>query len=392
MPWHQTDPMDQRTQFALEAVSTANFRGLCRQYGISAKTGYKWKERLLRYGVRGLAEESRRPHAHPDALDEATVCAIVRLKHRHRQWGARKLRDIYLRQNRGEGPSESSFKRVLEKAGLVDKRKVRAAPAVRLHTGRRAQSPNEVWTIDFKGWWHDPQGQRCEPLTVRDEFSRYVLESCRLRDARTQTVWEKLEALFERHGLPQAIRSDNGAPFASRTGLLGLSRLSSRWVALGIGLERSRPGCPQDNGAHERMHRDMSQQLQKVQGGWSQEALDVWREEFNHQRPHEALGMKRPAELYGASPRRYTGLPEQLDYGPMATRKVHQAGHLLWHKEPIFISTALGGWNVGLSPRPDGLLDVYFAQLLLGQLEPSTLSFIRGASASNETEKPTMNT
>ena len=383
--------MDQRTQFALEAINSPNFRGLCRRYGISAKTGYKWKERLLHYGVSGLAEESRRPHGHPEALDEATVCAIVRLKQRHGQWGPRKLRDIYLRQHEGAGPSESSFKRMLEKAGLVDKRKVRPVPAVRLHTGRRAQSPNEVWTIDFKGWWHDPNGQRCEPLTVRDEYSRYVLESWRVSDARTQSVWARLEGLFERHGLPQAIRSDNGAPFASRTGVLGLSRLSSRWVALGIGVERSRPGCPQDNGGHERMHRDMSQQLERAPGGWSQEALDVWREEFNHERPHEALAMKRPAEVYCASERRYSGLPEQLDYGAMETRKIHQHGHLAWKGQPVFISSALGGWNVGLQPRADSLLDVYFAQLLLGQLEPTTLSLIRVASASNQTEKPTMN-
>jgi transposase InsO family protein len=391
MPWQRTDPMDQRTQFALEALNTPNFRALCRGYGISAKTGYKWKERLLRYGLAGLAEESRRPHRHPEALDEGTVCEIVRLKERHRTWGPRKLRDIYLRQHQGSGPSESSFKRVLQKAGLVERRRVRSAPAVRLCAGRRAQSPNEVWSIDFKGWWHDPGGRRCEPLTVRDEYSRYVLETCRLQDARTETVWERLERLFERHGLPQAIRSDNGAPFASRTGILGLSRLSSRWVALGIDLERGRPGCPQDNGGHERMHRDISQHFEKAPTDCSQEALEVWREEFNHQRPHEALGMKRPAEVYCRSPRRYSGLPDQLDYGLMQTRQIRRTGHVVWQQHPVFISYALGGWNVGLQPRSDGLMDVYFAQLLLGQLEPSTLSFIRGARPSNEADNPTMN-
>jgi transposase len=233
MPWHQTDPMDQRTQFALEAVSTHNFRALCRQYGISAKTGYKWKERLLQYGVGGLAEESRRPHHHPEALDEATVCFIVRLKQRHGHWGARKLRDIYLRQHAGEGPSESSFKRVLEKAGLVDKRKARPIPAVRMHTGRRAQSSNEVWTIDFKGWWHDPHGQRCEPLTVRDEYSRYVLESWRVADARTQTVWERLEGLLERP-LPVAAEcwGSVGSPAVGWPS-------ASAWSAAGQGVRRT---------------------------------------------------------------------------------------------------------------------------------------------------------
>jgi putative transposase len=384
--------MNQRTEFALKAVKTDNMRALCREYGISPKVGYKWKERFLSHGLDGMTEESRRPKAHPDALDEQAVCAIVKLKHRHPSWGPRKLRDILLRQQ-GDAPSESSFKRVLEKAGLVDKRKPRpaAAPGARLHTGRRAQRPNEVWTIDFKGWWYDPSGTRCEPLTVRDEYSRYVLESCRMSDARTQSVWERLERLFERHGLPEAIRSDNGSPFASRSGVLGLSQLSSRWVALGIGLERSRPGCPQDNGAHERMHRDMSQQLEKAAGSSSQEELDVWRHEFNHQRPHEALGMKRPAEVYHNSKVSYGGLPKALDYGRMESRNITVGGVLRWKSQPIFVSCALAGWNVGLDARKDGLWDVYFAKLLLGQMDPSTLSFIRGASASNEAEKPTKN-
>jgi putative transposase len=391
MPWQRTEPMNQRTEFALKAIRTENMKALCREYGISAKTGYKWKERFLSHGLEGMVEESRRPKTHPEALDESTVCAMVRLKHRHPLWGPRKLRDILLRQW-GEAPSESSFKRVLEKAGLVQKRKRRSeVPCVRLHTGRRAQSPNEVWSIDFKGWWYDPSGARCEPLTVRDEYSRYVLESSRMTDARTQSVWEKLERLFERHGLPQAIRSDNGSPFASRSGVLGLSQLSSRWVALGIGLERSRPGCPQDNGGHERMHRDMSQQLEKAAGGSSQEELDVWRHEFNQERPHEALGMKRPAEVYQPSPRKYTGLPEELDYGRMETRIITPGGVLRWQSQPIFVSCALSGWNVGLDRRQDGLWDVYFAKLLLGQLDPSTVSFIRGASASNEAQNPALN-
>ena len=383
--------MNQRTEFALKAVKTENFRALCREYGISPKVGYKWKARLLSHGLEGMAEDSRRPKAHPDALDEQTVCAIVRLRHRHPKWGARKLRDILLRQE-GKAPSESSFKRVLEKAGLVDKRKARPVlQTARLHTGRRAQSPNEVWTIDFKGKWYDAKGSKCEPLTVRDEHSRYVLECCRMTDARTQSVWERLERLFERHGLPQAIRSDNGSPFASCSGVLGLSQLSSRWVALGIGLERSRPGCPQDNGGHERMHRDISERFEKAAQGSSQEELDVWRHEFNHERPHEALGMKRPAEVYQNSTQRYSGLPETLQYGSMETRAVTKQGVIRWNNQPIFISCALGGWDVGLDARKDGQYDVYFAKLLLGQLEPSTLSFIRGASASNEAENPAKN-
>jgi len=379
--------MDQRTEFVLKALSSDNFRRLCRDYGISAKTGYKWKERFMAQGLEGLSEWSRRPAHSPNELSEPEVCAIIRLKQRHPNWGPMKLREVYGRAQ-ADAPSLSSFKRVLERAGMVQKRRTRrASEGGRLFSGRRAQAANEVWTVDFKGWWHDPQGQRCEPLTVRDEHTRFVLESHRMPSARTEAVWERFEWLFERYGLPQSIRSDNGTPFASRGGVLGLSRLSARWVALGLGLERSRPGCPQDNGGHERMHRDMSAELERHPQGWSQAALDAWREEFNFRRPHQALGLKMPGELYTRSARRYEGLPADLDYADaLQTRRIHRSGTLIWQGQSILISAAIAGWSVGLSPRTDGLMDVYFAQLLLGQIEPHTRSFIRAASGTNEAD------
>ncbi len=209
MPWKQVEPMNQRTEFVLKAIKAENFRELCREYGISTKTGYKWKERFLEYGLSGLGELSRRPRSSPGGLDEAVVCEIIRLKARHRHWGPRKLRKVYERLH-AEPPSESSFKRVLERAGLVEPRRLRARHQTgRLFTGRKATAPNEVWTVDFKGWWYS-QGQRCESLTVRDEFSRYVLELRALADARGQTVRACFERLFAEHGLPGAIRSDNG--------------------------------------------------------------------------------------------------------------------------------------------------------------------------------------
>ena len=172
---------------------------------------------------------------------EEEVCGMVRIKQRHRHWGAQKIRQVYLRQQ-GHAPSESSFKRVLERCGLTEKRKVRVARQTgRIGSGRKANAPNEVWTVDFKGWWHDREG-RCEPLTVRDEYSRYVLELRALPNARTATVQMCFERLFSEHGLPEAIRSDNGVPFASPNGLLGLSQLSVWWLAIGINLERSRRG------------------------------------------------------------------------------------------------------------------------------------------------------
>jgi len=279
-------------------------------------------------------------------------------------------------------PSESSFKRVLERTGLVEKRRLRRrAQAGRVCSGRKASAPNDIWSVDFKGWWHGANGQRCEPLTVRDEFSRYVLELRAVADARGETVRACFEALFERHGVPQAIRSDNGAPFASSTGVLGLSRLSAWWVALGIDLERGRPGCPQDNGAHERLHLDVERDLR---GQQQQASFDQWRQTFNQERPHEALGMKRPAEVYQPSPRKFEGTPQDLSYPKMETRRVHTTGHIRYAQHSLFISSALAGWSVGLEPCQQRKFNVHFGRLLLGQYDETAMSFYRSDASTKE--------
>jgi hypothetical protein len=229
--------------------------------------------------------------------------------------------------------------------------------------------------VDFKGWWYDAAG-KCEPLTVRDEYSRCVLAVRSLADARTATVRECFEELFIRHGLPGVIRSDNGAPFATARALLGLSKLSAWWLALGIELERSRPGCPQDNGAHERMHRDIRTELEGMGYEHRQAALEVWRREYNEERPHEALGQRTPAEVYTPSLRRWRGTPEELEYPGMARRRVGGGGDIRVDGAEYFITTSLAGWDVGLRGREDKGWDVYFAGLLLGKLEPSTGSFV----------------
>jgi len=357
-------------------MQTENFEALCREYGISKKVGYKWRKRFLEEGLNGMAEKSRRPHRSPEQLGEEVICRMVKLKERHRHWGPQKIREVYLRQW-GQGPSESSFKRVLERCGLTEKRRVRKAVETgRIASGKKASGPNEVWTVDFKGWWYDRDG-RCDPLTVRDEYSRYVLELRALPDAKGATVQACFERLFERHGLPGAIRSDNGSPFASSNGLLGLSRLSVWWVANGIDLERSRPGCPQDNGGHERMHRDIARELEGVEHEERQAAFETWRREFNEERPHGALQMQVPAELYRNSERSWSGTPEQIDYPGKAMRKVDKNGKIGHEGHRIFLSSALAGWEVGLSPRrEDGNLEIYYARLLLGVLEPESAGFI----------------
>jgi putative transposase len=375
MPWKKSDPMDQRIEFCLKALRSGNFRELCREYGISAKTGYKWRERFLREGSEGMEEQSRRPLSHAESLREQEVCEMVRLKQAHANWGPRKIRELYYRQH-GRAASESSFKRVLERSGLTEKRKRRSASqSGRLCSGRKAQEVNEIWTVDFKGWW--PNGtRRCEPLTVRDEHSRYLLELRTLENACAATVQRSFERLFECYGLPQAMRSDNGSPFASPTAVHGLSRLSAWWVALGIDLERGRPGHPQDNGAHERLHRDISLELESL-GQSDQNSLDLWRAQFNDQRPHEALGMRTPSELYQNSPRKYQGGVQELDYPQMATRRVNSSGKIKWHNHELFVSTSLAGWSVGLKSSSPQQIEVWFASLLLGWIEPDIANFIR---------------
>jgi transposase InsO family protein len=377
MPWKKIEPMNQRKEFVLRAMETNNFRQLCEEYGISPKTGYKWRERFFKYGLEGMKELSRRPKSHAQELGESVVCQIVKLKGVHPNWGPRKLRKVFERTH-SEVPSESSFKRVLERAGLVQERRVRArSESGRVFSGRKASGPNEVWTVDFKGWWPIANGMRCEPLTVRDECTRYVLEVRVLPNVQTQTVRHCFERLFEQNGLPAAIRSDNGAPFASEFGVLGLSRLSAWWVALGIDLERGRPGCPQDNGAHERLHLDIERELRSKEAVEPQASFDEWRRSFNQERPHEALAMKCPAELYHPSERKYQGTPQDLVYEAMPTRRVRKWGSITWKGQNIFISSALAGWSVGLEPCTEATYNVWFGRLLLGQLDEPTASFKR---------------
>jgi transposase InsO family protein len=323
-----------------------------------------------------MDELSRRPASCPGGLEESVVCEIIRLKNAHRSWGPRKIRALYERARGGKVPSESSFKRVLQRAGLVEPRRRRRRSEVgRLYTGRKANAPNEIWTVDFKGWWYDWQNRRCEPLTVRDEFSRYVLELRAVADARSETVRACFERLFEANGMPGAIRSDNGPPFASSQAILGLSRLSAWWLVLGIDLERGRKGCPQDNGAHERLHLDIERELRGQQWQERQAALEQWRQIFNHERPHEALGMRCPAEVYRASERKYEGTPEELSYSSMAVRKVYGRGCISWREHRVMLSTALAGWSVGLEPAQEHKYNVWFGRLLLGQLDETTGSF-----------------
>ena len=380
MPWKTRDVMNLRTEFVIQSLQPgANFRALCRQAGISAKTGYKWQERFLAQGKSGLSDAPRRPLSSPSQVPEAVVCEVVRLKEAHRAWGPRKIRELYLRLH-GGAPSTSSCKRILTKAGLVQIRRPRKAEeAGRLSQRAVAQEPNDVWTVDFKGWW-PTGGRRCEPLTVRDDFSRFVLGVRAMSSTAMVPVHSEFERLFEEYGLPRVIRSDNGLPFACTQGLLGLTRLSAWWLVLGINLDRIRPGHPEENGRHERMHRDIAQEIEgQINGGLleQQAAFDVWRQSFNQERPHEALQMRTPAQIYKKSARRYTGTPEEIAYqAGFLSRRVCPRGRISIHTDSPFISQSLCGWNLGLNAVSCDEMEVWFTELLLGKIDLSTGGFL----------------
>jgi transposase InsO family protein len=374
--------MDQRRAFALRALSEKeSFTDLCEEFDISRKTGYKWKDRMVRDGIDGMHELSRRPQSMPRGLPEPVVCEIVKLKMAHRAWGPRKIRALYAKNHpREDVPSDSTFKRVIERAGLVEKRRIRKSRDTgRIQNRRTAKAPNELWTIDFKGWWYTADRQRCEPLTVRDSFSRYIFCAAPLENARTETVREQLEQLFKRYGLPAAIRSDNGPPFAGQGSPPGLSRLSAWWLALGISLDRIDPGRPDQNGAHERMHRDIAWEVEPHARGTAMEnrnALEVWRHAYNQERPHEALGMQTPSSVYKRSEKLYAGTPDEIQY-PLGfmTRKVTGKGFIKLRSALLPISTALIGWHIGLKPESKTELGVWFADLRIGTIDIETRSF-----------------
>ena len=378
MPWKVTNKMNEKTQFAIEAQTADNFTSLCKKYGISRKTGYKWKERFHNNGVNGLEEQSRRPNSHKNQLTEAVICELILIKNAHLKWGPKKIQELFRRANPNEElPCLSSVKRIFDKAGFTKKRKIRRntqAGSIRL--GIKAERANHIWTVDFKGWWLTSEQLRCEPLTIRDEYSRKILAVEILPNTRTEGVQACFERLFKEYGLPDYIRSDNGSPFACTRSLLGLTRLSGWWLEMGINLERSRPGKPQDNGAHERMHKDIRDEIQQSNPDISQEGFNEWLGEYNSLRPHEALKMRTPNECYEKSTRVYK--PElSLDYGLMSTRKVHKAsGFIKLKGVTYFITSALAGKTVGLRHLESGLVEVWFAHQLLCYLDPTNYTVI----------------
>ena len=372
--------MEERKSF-IHAVmeSKQSFNDTCLEFGISRKTGYKWLHRFEDGGYPGLEDQSRRPNSAPGQLPEGLVCELIKLKLAHSSWGPKKIQTLFGRIHGESTPSLSSVNRIFMKAGLVKRRRVRKTSSGRMTSSIRIQSPNDVWTIDFKGWWRTRARDRFEPLTVRDAYSRYLLEARSLPDTTTASVQQAFVGLFNAYGLPRVIHSDNGAPFASRSNVRGISKLSAWLISLGIHIHHSRPGHPQDNGGHERMHKDLMEEVQVRYLGDAklyQAELDRWRDEFNTIRPHEALGMKTPADIYRPSERKYKVAPDQIEYpSAFQVRKVSAYGEIKIKGNNYFITAALRKYMLGLKVVNASQMAVYFASVFLGKVDLETVSF-----------------
>lgn len=242
--------------------SNRSFNDTCKEFGISRKTGYKWLHRFEDAGYPGLEDQSPRPNSAPGQLPEGLVCELIKLKPAHSSRGPKKIQTLFSRIHGELTPSLSSVNRVFMKAGLVKRRRIRKTTKGRLTNTLRIQAPKDVWTIDFKGWWRTRARDRFEPLTVRDAFSSYLLETRSLPDTTTTSVRQAFERLFKEYGLLRVIHSDNGIPFASRSNVRGISKLSAWLISLGIHIHHSRPGHPQDNAGHEWMHKDLKEEVQ----------------------------------------------------------------------------------------------------------------------------------
>ena len=371
--------MDQRKKFILEAFDNEkSFTDICADYGISTKTGYKWKARFIQGGMPALQEKSRRPFNAGRPLPEEVVLEIIRFKNKNHSWGARKIRDLYIRNHPDrKSPARSSIDRVLKRSGFTTKRRHKRYPSSkRIQNRFKPSQPNDLWTVDFKGWWYTHDKEQVNPLTVRDEYSKFILSIKVVEKADIFNVKTEFERLFKRYGLPRCIRSDNGPPFANVFNVLGLTKLSVWWMALGIMLDRIDPGCPYQNGGHERMHLDMKKELEgQIDGDLHehQVVFDEWREQFNTERPHQALKGKSPAEVYQKSETKYDPSLEELQYPRgFKARKVNDRGVMSFGGRRYFIGNPFAGYSVGICVKNDGVREVWFASRMLGTLDVET--------------------
>jgi len=382
--------MDLRAEMMRRLGLGERMSDLCREYGISRKTGHKFQRRFESLGRAGLEDQSRTPLVMPNKTSSELVALILSERRAHSTWGGRKLKDVIEKRDHIQLPSAATVSKIIQRAGLAKPHKRRPRDATPRSELRVAAEPNDVWCIDYKGQFRLGDRSYCYPLTMTDQVSRYVLACEGMAAISDEAAVEVCIEVFREVGLPRAIRSDNGAPFAS-VGLGGLTKLSAFWLRLGISLDRTRPGHPEDNGQHERMHRTLKNETARPARAnllQQQQRFDEWRPEFNEVRPHEALGMKRPAEVYTSSTRPYPKKLPDLDYPRHddvlrvnATGSVRIDGVGRFH-----VTRALTGQHIGVREELDGRWLVSFAHLDLGHVDRRKLSIIPISKEHTENE------
>ncbi len=346
---------------------------LCHDFGISRKTGHKYLRRCEEHGIPGLHEKSRRPRCNAHLTDKAVQQLILQDRRRHPTWGPKKLRDLLLKKHTIEAPPAcSTIAAILKRNGMVKPRRRKpGAYPVQPTKLTAAEYPNHVWTVDFKGWFNLADGTRCDPLTVKDLNSHFMIGCRAMPNQQFGTTWDGFKRMARLYGLPAIIRVDHGSPFASG-GLGRLSRLSVWWIEQGIAVEFTRPGHPQDNGSHERMHRDLKAEATQPPSAnlpAQQRRFQRWVHTYNHERPHEALGMRRPAEVYQPSQKRM-GENVKIRYPKdYLVRIVSTSGFFSYEGKRYHVGEHFAGCRMGLFEDDHGTIQLHYANLHLGNLK-----------------------
>jgi len=372
MPWKECNQMDERIKFVGRLLDGEQMASLCREFGISRKTGYKLFNRYKDHGLNGLSDRPRRPIRYANQLPMQIEKAILQIKKARPTWGAPKIREKLIRKYPDiHAPSRSTVHAVLDRNGLVNRRRKRLYKASGTPLSSPSQ-PNELWCTDYKGEFMLGSKKYCYPLTITDSHSRYLLACEGLQTTREQYAFSVFERVFKEFGLPDAIRTDNGVPFASPNALFGLSKLSVWWLRLGIKIERIKPGNPQQNGRHERMHLTLKKEATKPPGQnflQQQEMFDEFIDQYNNDRPHQALNMQYPGEIYHKSSRVYKGLPD-IEY-PFhdKTIMVTHCGRLCLKGKKISVSVVLAGQKLGIKEVNDKIWLVSFMDYDLGYFD-----------------------
>lgn len=375
MPWRQSSPVSERLAFVQDvARGQEPFAELCRRYGISRKTGYQWWRRFEVEGVIGLEPRSKRPQRSPSTTSALVIQLLVAARRRRPRWGPKKLLKVLARKHPDlQLPAVSTAARILKREGLIRKRRSRGRPARVLTRMGWGTAPNDLWTADHKGQFRLGDGKLCYPLTVADSYSRYLLEVRACASTCQDEARVGFERAFREYGVPERILTDNGPPFGS-TAVAGLSRLAVWWLKLGIRVERIDPGCPEQNGQHERMHRTLKAEATKparANATAQQRCFTAFRRDYNEERPHEALSQDIPAQHYQKSTRPYSKETPGLEY-PLfyERRQVRPSGEIKWRGEAIFISELLAGEPVGLEETAERVWKVYFGPVHIGVIHP----------------------